>query len=391
MKTTVKIKVIAFLTFILLLIIVTLRLKPLWQVNNSVLKNYTVHTKDMLPVLDPGKKNILIMADNNGTEMFDMMAPYYLFNATGKANVYVVAQHRYPVLMKKGPYLLPHFTYREIDSLRITADVIVIPFMNEPDSPDKISWIQKHYADSTKILSICDGAWTAAATGLYDGKPLTAHATDYERIKKKFLKPHWVNQVSVTQSGNLFSTAGVSNAAEGSLVVIEELFGKETMLSVLKKSNYPSNEIKRAHESQPLHTWQYARWIEKLLFNKSRNLGILLHDGLNEFELAAIYDTYSRSFPATLKPFSLHATMVTSKYGLTLFAEPDYRLKDLDEVHLIDPQIIPEADLQLLKHTNSVIYSNESKNYIFNTCFDRIGKQYGDRFKNLIKQSLDYN
>ena len=92
------------------------------------------------------------MADNNNTEMFDMMAPYYLFSSTHKANVYIVAEKKYPITMKKGPYVLPQFTFDEVDSMKLRADVIVIPFMNDPAGQVKVNWIKHHYSDSTIIL-----------------------------------------------------------------------------------------------------------------------------------------------------------------------------------------------------------------------------------------------
>jgi hypothetical protein len=38
------------------------------------------------PLYDASKKTVLIIADNKVTEMFDMLAPFYLFNTTGKLN-----------------------------------------------------------------------------------------------------------------------------------------------------------------------------------------------------------------------------------------------------------------------------------------------------------------
>ena len=48
------------------------------------------------PTYDPVKKTVAIIANNDGTELFDMMAPYYLFNATQQANVYIIAQKKVP-------------------------------------------------------------------------------------------------------------------------------------------------------------------------------------------------------------------------------------------------------------------------------------------------------
>jgi transcriptional regulator GlxA family with amidase domain len=137
--------------------------------------------------------------------------------------VYIIAKNKYPVNVKKGLFLLPQMTFSEADSLLLKADVIVIPAQigamqkNQQDSI-VINWIKDHYTGTTRILSICDGAVTAAATGIYDGKLLTTHASDYPIVKVPYTKPIWVQNVSVTQSGNLFSTAGVSNATKAALL-----------------------------------------------------------------------------------------------------------------------------------------------------------------------------
>ncbi len=191
--------------------------------------------RSKLPMYDPAKKTVFIIADNKLTEMFDMLAPFYLFNATEKANVYIVAKEKTPISIKRDLFVTPQLTFREVDSLHLPADVIVIPALSIRDEHQDtviISWIKKHFTRETKMLTICDGASTGAATGLYDGKPITAHASDFGDIKSHFDKPLWVQNVSVAKSGNLFSTAGVSNAVEGSLSVIEELFGSETTKKV---------------------------------------------------------------------------------------------------------------------------------------------------------------
>src|SRR4051812_9457000 len=143
--------------------------------------------------LDRSKKTVIIVADNDGTELFDLLAPFYLFNATEKANVYVVSEKKAPVLLVNSLFILPHYTFSEIDSLRIIPDVIVIPnvtiHLMAPRKPSTVNWIKKLYTGSNIILSVCDGSATAAATGIYDGRPLTTHASDYNTLQKQFPKP----------------------------------------------------------------------------------------------------------------------------------------------------------------------------------------------------------
>lgn len=294
-----------------------------------------------LPVYDSSKKTVVIVANNDGTELFDMIAPFYLFNATDKANVYIVAKKKFPIVVKKGVFLLPQSTFSEMDSLKIRPDVIVIPFLNMADSlhqdPVIVEWIQDHYAADVHILSVCDGAATAAATGLFDGKFITAHASDYDGIKAHFSKPLWIQNTSLADNGNLLSTAGVSNAVEGSLFVINKLFGSETMQKVINDINYGFDSPRLKHQS---NTFQFGDKVtigKKIFFRKNKKVGVLLQNGINEFEFAAIMDTYNRTFPGSIESLSANDVPVRSKYGLTFIPTGKLGKTNLDELHVVNP------------------------------------------------------
>src|SRR6476661_7637825 len=178
--------------------------------------------------------------------MFDMLAPFNVFSATEQLNVFIVAKDAAPIPLKKDLYVLPQLTFSQVDAQHIKADVIVIPALSARDDhqdPAIVNFIKNHFGSDTRILSICDGASTAAATGLYDGKYLTAHATDYECVKKYWDKPIWTQNVTVAQSGNLYSTAGVANAVEGALKITQDVLGTQAREKAAQQVNYPHNEI----------------------------------------------------------------------------------------------------------------------------------------------------
>jgi putative intracellular protease/amidase len=348
-----------------------------------------------IPAYDSFKKTVVVVANNDGTELFDMMAPFYLFNATEKANVYILAKNKFPIVIKKGFFVLPQLTFTQVDSLRIKPDVIVIPFLAVADSvnqdPVIVNWIRNHYAPDVTILSICDGAATAAATGLFDGKPITAHASDYEGIKAHFSKPLWVQNTSVASSGNLFSTAGVSNATEGSLTVINKLFGIETMQKVIENVSYPYQFPKLDHQSNRFHFGDKVAVGKKIIFRKNKKVGVLLQEGINEFELSGIMDTYNRTFPGSIESFSVGDFPVRSKYGLTLIPSGKIGNSKVDELHVVDPLSFPTSAQELFKSPVFVRYDNSQKQYIIDKCLLRIGAEYGEKYKNIVKLMLDYN
>jgi transcriptional regulator GlxA family with amidase domain len=346
------------------------------------------------PDFDASKKNVFIVANTRLTELFDMIAPFYLFNNTGKANVYIVADRKSPIQIKDKLYVLPQITFNEVDSLKLHADVIVIPFLGVIDTnqnPVIVNWIKNHYTETTKILSICDGAATAAATGLYDGKPLTCHASDYAIVTPNFPKPLWIQQVSVTHSGNLYSTAGVSNAVEGSLMVIDDLFGREIMQSVMSNIHYKYPEIKLDHNSIAVNGKAKVTIIKKILFRNNRKVGVLLQDGANEFQLASILDTYSRTFPARFEAYRLNGNTVKTKYGLTLVSTLQNKHSTLNELHVLDPASSSKEELTSWGKANVISYSGSHSKYPIDECVKRIATQYGDKFANVTKLMLDYN
>ena len=348
-----------------------------------------------LPAYDSLKKTVVIVANNDGTELFDMMAPYYLFNATGRANVYIVAKKRFPVVVKKGFYLLPQATFSEIDSLKIKPDVIVIPFLAAADSahqdPVIVNWIKNHYTANVNILAVCDGAATAAATGIFDGKPITAHASDYEGIKVHFSRPLWVQNTSVVNEGNLYSTAGVSNATEGSLAVINKLFGADIMHKVMDDVAYPHPTLKTEHQSISFKFGDKLAIGKKITCRKNKRLGVLLQEGINEFDLAGIMDTYNRTFPGSIKSFSANDTPVKTKYGLVIIPTGKSNDTRLDELHIIGPDPFSASRPMPFKYAEVVKYNNGPNQYIIDVCLQRINAAYGQEFQNIVKLMLDYN
>ncbi|ULQ50757.1 DJ-1/PfpI family protein [Flavihumibacter fluvii] len=347
-----------------------------------------------LPVYDPAKRTIFIIADDKLTELFDMLAPFYLFNATEKANVYIVAKEKTPILIKKDLFVCPQLTFGEADSMHLRADLIVIPALSIRDEHQDtvvISWIKNHFSPTTRMLAICDGASTAAATGLYDGKPITCHASDIEAIQPHFNKPVWVQQVTVAKSGNVFSTAGVSNAVEGSLAVINELFGTETTQKVAASIHYPHEGIRLSHKSIALSGGNKFEVIKKVFFKRNRDIGVLLQNGMNEFAMASMIDTYNRTFPASFKTYILKDTTISTRYGLSLIHTGNNSMKGLDELHVMMPGTWSETAESTLEKINIVRYDNLQHQYLFDAYFKRIREQYGDQFEKFVKISLDYN
>ncbi len=345
-----------------------------------------------LPVWDDTKKTVVLVADYRGTEIFDLLAPFYLFNATGEANVYIVAANREPIILRKGLFILPHYTFEEFDQNHLRADVIVIPNLSTLEgkslSPNILRWIRSSYDSTTRVLSVCDGALTAAASGIYDGHLLTTHASDFGIVSKQFDRPRWVQDVGVTQSRHLYSTAGVSHAVEGSLVVIRDLFGASYMRKVMQKINYPYPAPNLSHQSIPISFEHKLAILQKVVFRKNPRIGVWLEEGMSEFELAAVLDTYHRTFPRSIKTYSPANQPVTSRYGLRLIPTGRIEEATLDELYVLaSEKNTPLPDM----HKAKIVRGQGEKSYIFDDLLASVESAYGKQFLQVVKCLLDYN
>ena len=353
-----------------------------------------VNYVDRKPTYENSKKTIVIIADIKTTEIFDLIAPFYLFSATQKANVYIIAEKKSPIYLFKGLFVLPHFSFKEFDDTKIKPDAIIIPNLSamEPQNqnPVILEWIKRNHTDTNKLLSICSGASTAAATGIYDNQRLTTHASDYDAIKKHYPKPLWVTNVSVTNSNNLYSTGGVSNAVEGSLVLIEKMFGAATMDSLKNNISYPHLSPKIAHESIKIAFNDKLTILKKVLFGENRRVGVLLQEGMDEFKLASILDTYNRTFPKSINSFSLNNMGVKSKYNLTIIPTQSVEEMSVDEIHIINSLSNLNSGINEFEEMDIITYQ-EHNIYMIDRCLDRIEKQHGTKFKAITKLLLDYN
>ena len=392
MKKLKKVLILSLLTIVVGCGVLALLLRPVIAVGQ-----FSAYAGDNQfdwnkPSYDATRKTVLIIADNRMTEMFDMLAPFYMFNATGKLNVYVVAKEKSPVSIKKDLFILPQLTFREADSMKLVADVIVIPALSKRDEkqdPDVISFIKSHFTPTTRILAVCDGASTAAATGLFDGKPITCHASDFKIVKSHFSKPQWVQDVSVAHSGNLYSTAGVSNAVEGSLMVINDLLGDKSMREVAANVHYPHPEILTAHQSIAINFGNEFTIATKVIIQQNRKLGMLLQQGMSEFELVSVLDTYVRTFPKSFRFFTLADSTIQTKYGLTVMHTDGNDSKNLDEIHVLMPG--DSAFVNSLNSDTKIVRYDLKSQYPIEACLERIGELYGDKFKTVVKLMLDYN
>jgi len=342
------------------------------------------------PKPKPSSKTIILIADNQGTEIFDLLAPYYILKASTNANVFIVSKHDLQIPLHRGLSILPHHTFESFDALDIRPDAIVIPnlstIMPAEVDIDIIAFIKQNYDNDTYVLSVCDGAATAAKTGIFDDRQMTAHASDIPYFKKWYPNIEWKTNKRYTISDNLIATAGVSNATEGTLMLISMLFDANTVEKAIKSINYPSDSVLNNHQSNPINFSDKVNILSKVTLKGNKKIGVLLEDNVSEFNLAALLDTYSRTFPKSIDTFSDNGKPVTSKHGLTLI--PTESLLGFDTLMCLDCDVTKEQENNGTNFKKVILDTN----YVFDQVLNNhIGKEFNESFTQVVAKLLDYN
>jgi hypothetical protein len=163
------------------------------------------------------------------------------------------------------------------------------------------------------------------------------------------------------------------------------------MQAVAENIHYPHAEIKTEHESIAIDFNSKLVIAKKVILRRNKKIALLLEDGANEFYLASIMDTYTRTFPYSLNMLTVNDSTVKSKYGLTIVCTDKVDVKGLDEIHLLTPVEFSKQGAGFSSRTQLVSYNELNAQYPIEVCLKRISGQYGGKFENVVKQLLDYN
>lgn len=329
----------------------------------------------------PGLPLIVIVADNSGTEIFDLLAPYYIFSSAQRFNVIIAAPEKKPFLLWKGVFAIPHFTIPEIRHLE--PELIVVPALHNDSDTTILSYLKSH--SPTKKLSICEGSRTLAKAGLLDSVLCTTHASTIKDQRKKFPGANWKSNIKYTEHDHIYTTAGVSAAVEGSLHLVDILLGDTEMKKIMADIQYPYEHLQTEHQSNAVGLSTQLNILLKTWFKSNKRIGVLLDNNIHELQLAAILDAYNRTFPASIATFTTGNEIITSKYGLQFLPQSDIT-DQYDEIH------IPQNGGSEFRDFNAVIVDySQSNGYLFPEILDRIEKQYSTRFRKTVERLLDYH
>lgn len=169
----------------------------------------------------PDKKVAVLIFD--GVQIIDFTGPYEVF---GQANydVFTVEKTGKTVVTAMDMTVEPKYSFANSPQ----PDIVVVPGGNviqAQKDEEILNWIRQKASSADKVLSVCNGAYILARTGLLDGLEATTFAALIEGLQKIAPNTKVVSNKRFVDNGKIVTSAGLSSGLDSSLHIIAELKG----------------------------------------------------------------------------------------------------------------------------------------------------------------------
>ena len=188
-------------------------------------------------------------------ELLDFAGPLEVFSLAYKDtiklfNVYTVGLNNELITSQKVLQIKPQYTLANCP----IPDIIVLPGGDTrliKKNTKLIKWLNDNIGKIDIALSVCTGVSILGEAGLLEDQTATTHKYSIERIKTKYPNATFLANKRFVDNGKIVTTAGISAGIDGSLHIVQRLFGKKVANEIVDWMEYdnwkPNNgEIKKA-------------------------------------------------------------------------------------------------------------------------------------------------
>jgi transcriptional regulator GlxA family with amidase domain len=171
----------------------------------------------------------------------ELMAPFDVFHHTkfhndrGQMHVFIVSIDGKQVTTFEGIKIQPDYSLNSTPKI----DVLVIPSAEHNMTTDLKNdalreWVRNTAQAAQYVVTLCDGAFILANTGLLDGKTATTFPTDVAAFRKQFPKIHTLEGYSFVRDGKFLTSQGGARSYDVALYLTDKLYGQANTVEIAK-------------------------------------------------------------------------------------------------------------------------------------------------------------
>ena len=195
-----------------------------------------------------GPRRIAVVA-YEGVELFDTTGPIEVFtmlnqclSGTGEAipgyEVILLAEQAGIFTTSSGVRLVADAAWYDIPE---NIDTLIV--VGGPDEALEkamghrklVEWLQTIGMQVRRLVSACNGAFLLAEAGLLDGRQVTTHWMDLDRLQREYPRVAVESDAIYVRDGFVATSAGVTACMDLALSLVEEDFGRQMALTVARR------------------------------------------------------------------------------------------------------------------------------------------------------------
>ncbi len=179
-------------------------------------------------------KNVGILLFD-GVQIIDYTAPYEILSFS--FDVFTIAPKKDPIITWRGMKVVPDYGF---DNSPI-PDILIIPGGNisvANKDPAIHKWIIEQSKQAKLVMSVCNGAYFLAKTGLLDNLEATTTSNLLGTLQELAPKAHVVRDKRFVDNGKIITTAGFSSGIDGALHIVSKYYGPVWTKVIARRLEY---------------------------------------------------------------------------------------------------------------------------------------------------------
>ena len=164
----------------------------------------------------------------------ELMAPYDVLQHSvfrddkNYIETFVVSPDGKPLKTFEGIVVTPHYSFDNCPDI----DILIIPSTETSMTKDLeneayMAFVRKTVASAKYVITVCDGAFPLAATGVLDGRSATTFPGDQQKFAEMFPKIDVRMDMRLVADGKFITSVGGAMSYEPAFYLIEKLYSKD--------------------------------------------------------------------------------------------------------------------------------------------------------------------
>jgi transcriptional regulator GlxA family with amidase domain len=170
----------------------------------------------------------------DGVYNSELMAPYDVLqhsvyrDSTNYIRCFIVTPDGKPFVTFEGITVTPDYSFKDVPKV----DVLIIPSTKTSMTEDLkntrlMSWLKRAVKNASHVITVCDGAFPLAATGVLNGRVATTFPADRQRLAESFPEVQVRNDANLVVDGKFITSVGGGLSYEPAFYLVEKIYGKD--------------------------------------------------------------------------------------------------------------------------------------------------------------------